>query len=156
MSKRFNYEKISLNKTILLLILQNKLTLSNINNLLFSISQSKRKNLNNLKFKLISILISNVVKIINNKTLSQNIKKQLQINFALIFQLTNVLIIISRKNVKTLSKKTYEKLIKFKKFLDSKISNNKHLNKRVSRQKKRYILSSSNFQNLIRRFWKIC
>ena len=85
LSKRFNYEKISLNKTTLLSMLQNKLTLSNINNLLFSISQNKRKNSNNLNFKLISILISNVIKIINNKTLSQNIKKQLQINFALIF-----------------------------------------------------------------------
>ena len=85
MSKQFDYKKISLNKTILLSILQNKLTLSNIDNLLFSISQNKQKKSNNLNFKLILILTSNVVKIINNKTLLQSIKKQLQINFALMF-----------------------------------------------------------------------
>ena len=73
--KRFDYEKILSNKTTLLLTLQNKLTLSNIDNLLSSISQNKRKNSNNLNFKLISILTLNVVKIVNNKTLSQNIKK---------------------------------------------------------------------------------
>ena len=91
--------------------------MSNIDNLLFSISQNKRKNSNNLNFKLILILILNVVKIVNNETLSQNIKKQLQINFALMFQLTNILIIISRKNVKILLKKIYEKSIKSIKFL---------------------------------------
>ena len=116
-SRRFDYEKTSLNKITLLLTLQNKLILSNINNLLSLISQNKRENSNNLNFKLISILTLNVVKVVNGKTLSQNIKKQLQINFVLIFQLTNVLIIISRKNVKALSKKTYEKSIKSIKFL---------------------------------------
>ena len=75
--KQFNYKRISLNKTTLLLMLQNKLTLSNIDNLLFLISQNKRKNSNNLNFKLISILTLNVIKIVNNKTLSQSIKKQL-------------------------------------------------------------------------------
>ena len=105
----------------MLLTLQNKLTLSNINNLLFSISQNKRKDLNNLNFKLILILTLNVVKIVNNETLSQSIKKQLQINFTLIFQLTNISIIISRKNVKTLLKKTYEESIKLIKFLIQKL-----------------------------------
>ena len=76
-SKRFDYEKISSNKITLLSTLQNKLTLSNISNLLFSISQNKQKNSNNLNFELISVLTLNVVKTVNNKTLSQNIKKQL-------------------------------------------------------------------------------
>ena len=75
MLKQFNYEKILLNKTTLLLMLQNKLTLLNINNLLFLISQNKRKNSKNLNFKLILILTLNVVKTVNNKTLSQSIKK---------------------------------------------------------------------------------
>ena len=93
------------------------MTLSNIDNLLFLISQNKRKDSNNLNFKLILILTLNVVKIVNNETLSQSIKKQLQINFALMFQLTNILIIISRKDVRVLLKKIYEKSIKLIKFL---------------------------------------
>ena len=102
-------------------MLQNKLTLSNIDNLSFSVSQNKRKNSNNLNFKLISILTLNVVKIVNNETLSQSIKKQLQINFASIFQLTNVSVIIPRKNVKILPKKTYKKSMKLIKFLIQKL-----------------------------------
>ena len=101
--------------------MQNKLTLSNIDNLSFSISQNKRKDSNNLNFKLTLILTSNVVKIINDKTLSQSIKKQLQINLASMFQLTNVLIVISQKNVKILSKKPYEKPIRSIKFLIQKL-----------------------------------
>ena len=115
--KRFDYERILSNKTILLSTLQNKLTLSNIDNLLLSISQNKRENSNNLNFKLISVLILNVVKTVNDETLSQSIKEQLQINFVSMFQLTNVSIIISRKNVKILLKKVYEELIKLIKFL---------------------------------------
>ena len=67
--RQFNYEKILSNKTTLLLTLQNKLTLLNIDNLLFLVSQSKRENSNNLNFKLTSVLILNVVKVVNNETL---------------------------------------------------------------------------------------
>ena len=116
-SRRFNYEKILLNKIILLSTLQNKLTLSNIDNLLSLVSQSKRENLNNLNFKLILVLTSNVVETVNGETLSQSIKKQLQISFASMFQLTDVSVIISRRNVRVLSKKIYEESIKLIKFL---------------------------------------
>ena len=116
-SRRFDYEKISSNKTTLLSTLQNKLTLSNIDDLLLLVSQSKREDSNNLNFKLTLILTLNVIKVVNDETLSQSIKKQLQINFTSIFQLTNVLVIISRRNIKVLSKKTYEKSIKSIKFL---------------------------------------
>ena len=59
----------------------------------------------------------NVVKIVRNETSSQNIKKQIQINFVSMFQLTNITIIISKKNVKIISKKSYEKSQKLMKFL---------------------------------------
>ena len=101
--------------------LQNKLTLSNIDNLLSSVSQSKRKSSNNLNFKLISILILNVVEVVNNKTLSQSIKEQLQINLASMFQLTNVSVVILRRNVRTLLEKTYEESMKSIKSLIQKL-----------------------------------
>ena len=104
-SKRFDYEKISSLNIRLLSTLQNKLTLSLLKN---SITQNKRKMSKNLIFES-SIYTSNVVKIVRDKTSSQNIKKQIQINFASMFQLTNVTIIISKKNVKIISKKSYEK-----------------------------------------------
>ena len=70
-SKRFNYEKISSFNIRLLLTLQNKLTLSLLKN---SITQNKRKMSKNLIFES-SIYTSNVVKIVRDKTSSQNIKK---------------------------------------------------------------------------------
>ena len=112
-SKRFDYEKISLLNIRLLLTLQNKLTLSLLKN---SITQNKRKMSMNLISKSL-IYTSNVVKIICNETSSQNIKKQIQINFASMFQLTNVAIIISKINVKIISKKSYKKSQKSMKFL---------------------------------------
>ena len=95
-SKRFNYEKISLLNIRLLLTLQNKLTLSLLKN---SMTQNKRKMSKNLIFESL-IYTSNVVKIVRDETSSQNIKKQIQINFASMFQLTNVAIIISKKTSK--------------------------------------------------------
>ena len=112
-SKRFDYKKNLLLNIRLLLTLQNKLTLSLLKN---SITQKKRKMLKNLIFESL-IYISNVVKIVHNKTSLQNIKKQIQINFVSMFQLTNVTIIISKINVKIISKKSYEKSQKSIKFL---------------------------------------
>ena len=80
-SKRFDYKKISLFNIRLLLTLQNKLTLSLLKNL---ITQNKRKMLKNLFFKSL-IYTLNVVKIVHNETSSQNIKKQIQINFVSMF-----------------------------------------------------------------------
>ena len=83
MLKRFDYKKISLNKITLLLTLQNKLTLSIIEILLISITQSKQKNLYVENFLLL-VLTSNVI-VILKKTFLSNIKKQLFINFTLMF-----------------------------------------------------------------------
>ena len=113
-SKRFDYKKNLLLNIRLLLILQNKLTLSLLKN---SITQNKREMLINLISKSL-IYISNVVKIIHNKMSSQNIKKQIQINFVLMFQLTNITIIISKINVKIISKNSYEKSQKSMKFFN--------------------------------------
>ena len=101
--------------------LQNKLTLSLIE-IKISMTQNKRK-MSNLIFESL-IYTSNVVKIIRNKTSSQNIKKEIQINFVSMFQLTNVTIIISKKNVKIISKKSYEKSQKSIKFLIKKFQTN--------------------------------
>ena len=49
----------------------------------------------------------NVVKIVRNETSSQNIKKQIQINFVSIFQLTNVTVIILKK-----TSKSYRKIVR--------------------------------------------
>ena len=119
-SKRFDYKKISLLNICLLSTLQNKLTLSLLKN---SITQNKREMLINLISKS-SIYTLNVVKIIRDKTSSQNIKKQIQINFASMFQLTNVTMIISKMNVKIISKKSYEKSQKSMKFLIKKFQTN--------------------------------
>ena len=80
--KRFDYEKISSLNIRLLLTLQNKLTLSLIK-IKISMTQSKRK-MSNLIFES-SIYTSNVVRIVRDETSSQNIKKQIQINFASMF-----------------------------------------------------------------------
>ena len=85
-------------------------------------TQSKRK-MSNLTFES-SIYISNVVKTVRDKTSSQSIKKQIQINFASMFQLANVTVIISKKNVKIISKKSYEKSQKSIKFLIKKLQTN--------------------------------
>ena len=77
------------------------------------------------------IYTSNVVKIVRNKTSSQNIKKQIQINFASMFQLINITIIISKINVKIISKKSYEKSQKSIKFLIKNFLNKRHLNKKI-------------------------
>ena len=120
-SKRFDYEKISSLNIRLLSTLQNKLTLS-LFEIKISMTQSRRK-MSNLIFESL-IYTSNVVKIIHDETLSQNIKEQIQINFALMFQLTNITIIISKKNVKIISKKSYEKSQKSMKFLIKKFQTN--------------------------------
>ena len=120
-SKRFNYKKNSLLNIRLLLTLQNKLTLLLIE-IKISITQNKRK-MSNLIFESL-IYISNIVKIVYNETSLQNIKNQIQINFVLIFQLTNVTIIILKKNVKIISKKSYKKLQKSIKFLIKKFQTN--------------------------------
>ena len=121
-SKRFDYKKISSNKITLLSTLQNKLTLSIIGNLSISLTQNEQKNSYVENF-LPLILTSNVV-VILNKTLPSNIKKQLYINLASIFQLTNIAIIISKKNVKTLPKKPYKSSMKSMKFLIQKFQTN--------------------------------
>ena len=100
-SKRFDYEKISLLNIRLLSTLQNKLTLSSIE-IEISMTQNKRK-MSNLIFESL-IYTSNVVKTVRDETLSQNIKKQIQINFASMFQLTNVAVIISKKTSKSYRK----------------------------------------------------
>ena len=69
-SKRLNYKKVSLNKTTLLLTLQNKLMLLIIRILSISIMQNKRESLY-INFLLL-ILTLNVVVIVN-KTLFSNI-----------------------------------------------------------------------------------
>ena len=104
-----------------MLTLQNKLTLLLIE-IKISITQNKRK-MSNLIFESL-IYISNIVKIVYNETSLQNIKNQIQINFVLIFQLTNVTIIILKKNVKIISKKSYKKLQKSIKFLIKKFQTN--------------------------------
>ena len=119
-SKRFDYKKISSLNIRLLLTLQNKLTLSLLKN---SITQNKREMSKNLISKS-SIYTSNVVKIVRDETSSQNIKKQIQINFASMFQLTNVTMIISKMNVKIISKKSYEKSQRSMKFLIKKFQTN--------------------------------
>ena len=65
-------------------------------------TQNKRK-MSNLIFESL-IYTSNVVKTVRDETLSQNIKKQIQINFASMFQLTNVAVIISKKTSKSYRK----------------------------------------------------
>ena len=120
-SRRFNYEKISSSNTRLLSTLQNKLTLSSFE-IEISMTQSRRK-MSNLTFES-SIYTSNVVRIVRDETSSQSIKKQIQINFASMFQLTNVTIIISKINVKIISKKSYEKSQKSMKFLIKKFQTN--------------------------------
>ena len=100
--------------------LQNKLTLSLLKN---SITQNKREMLINLISKSL-IYTLNVIKIVRDETSSQNIKKQIQINFASMFQLINVTIIISKINVKIISKKSYEKSQKSMKFLIKKFQTN--------------------------------
>ena len=72
-SKRFNYKKISSLNIRLLSTLQNKLTLSLLKN---SITQNKYKMSKNLISKSL-IYTLNVVKIVRDKTSSQNIKKQI-------------------------------------------------------------------------------
>ena len=74
-----------------------------------------------------------------------------------VFHYLNNLIVedVTLKTNKKFIKKIVRKIDKINKILDSKISNNKYLNKKISRQKKRYILLLSNFQNLICRFKKI-
>ena len=49
------------------------------------------------------------MRIVRNKTSSQNIKKQIQINFISMFQLTNVTIIISKKKTSKLYRKNRTK-----------------------------------------------
>ena len=117
--KRFNYKKISTLNTKLLLTLQNKLTLSFIENEI-SITQNKRNNFASLLFSF-SVYTLNAVKIFVNETLFANFKKQILNNSALMFQLTNVAIIISPKNVKIVLKNSYEKSQKSIKFLIKKL-----------------------------------
>ena len=125
-SKRFDYKKISSNKIILLSTLQNKLTLSIIGNLSISLTQNEWKN-SYIENFLLLILTLNVI-VVLNKTFSSSIKKQLYINFASMFQLTNIAIIISRKNIKILSKKIVQIIDKINEIFDSKVSNKQHLN----------------------------
>ena len=117
-SKRFDYEKISSLNTRLLSTLQNKLTLSSLE-IEISMTQNRRK-MSNLIFESL-IYTSNAVKTVRDETSSQSIKKQIQINFASMFQLTNVTMIISKKNVRIISKKSYEKSQKSMKFLIKKL-----------------------------------
>ena len=77
--------------------LQNKLTLSSFE-IEISMTQSRRE-MSNLIFES-SVYTSNVVKTVRDETSLQNIKKQIQINFASMFQLTNVAVIISKKTSK--------------------------------------------------------
>ena len=113
--KRFDYKKISLLNICLLLTLQNKLTLSLIE-IEISITQNKRK-MSNLIFES-SIYILNVVKTVHNKTSLQNIKKQIQINFVSMFQLTNITIIISKKKHQNYIEKIVRKIAKINEIFD--------------------------------------
>ena len=116
-SKRFDYKKISLLNIRLLLMLQNKLTLLFINKFCneFSITQNKRKNSNFLIFEL--ILVFTLTETVIEKTFFVNIKKQILNNFILMFRLVDIAIVISRKNVKTMLKDSYNESQKSIKFL---------------------------------------
>ena len=120
-SKRFDYEKISSLNTRLLSTLQNKLTLSSLE-IEISMTQSKRK-MSNLIFES-SVYTSDAVKTVRDETPSQSIREQIQINLASMFQLADVAMIISRKNVKIISKKSYEKSQRSMKFLIKKLQTN--------------------------------
>ena len=112
LSKRFDYIKILSLKITLLLILQNKLTLS-LNEK--SLTQSKWKNLINLVFVLQVIKMSikfdaKFAKLARNK---RNILTEL----AFIFKLIDIQIIISKKIINNVFDNFYKKLKRFIKIL---------------------------------------
>ena len=110
--RRFDYEKISSLNIKLLSTLQNKFALSFIDEI--SMTQNERKNfIMSFQFETIFTLAEAVVE----KTFFVNIKKQILNDFASMFQLANVAIIISKKNVKIMIENVYEKSQKSMKFL---------------------------------------
>ena len=109
-SRRSNYEEISSLNIKLLSTLQNKLALSSSEE---SLTQNEREKSNALIFKS-NVLID--VTIVNERTLSQN-KRELLEDLVSMFQLVEVQIVISRKKIRDMSKKFYEKSQKLMKFL---------------------------------------
>ncbi len=82
--KRFNYKKISSLNIKLLLILQNKLTLSFNED---SLTQSKRKTLDNLTF----VSQNKLTLLLGKKSLMQN-EQEISNNLTLVLQLARVFI----------------------------------------------------------------
>ena len=117
--RRLDYEEISSLNIKLLSTLQNKFALSFIDEI--SMTQSERKNfVMSFQFEAIFTFVEVVVE----KTFFVSIKKQILNDFASIFQLANVAIIISKKNVKIMIESVYEKSQKSMKFLIKKLQIN--------------------------------
>ena len=126
-SRRSNYEKISSLNIKLLSTLQNKLALSSNEK---SLTQSERKILNALILKS-NILID--VAIVDERTLSRN-KRELLEDLVSMFQLVEVQIVISRKKIRDMSKKFYEKSQRSMKFLIKNLQARNDLTKELCAQ----------------------
>ena len=116
LSRRFDYEKISMLNTKLLSTLQNKLTLSSNEELL---TQSDRKNSVELIFmlQLIEVLISINIKLVK---LTRNRRKILT-ELISMFKLINIQIVISWKVINDISDDLYKKSLRSMKFLIKKL-----------------------------------
>ena len=126
-SKRSNYEEISSLNIKLLSTLQNKLTLSSSEK---SLTQSEREKLNVLTLKS-NVLID--VTIVDERTLSQN-KRELLKDLVSMFQLVEIQIVISRKKIRDMSKKLYERFQKSMKFLIKNFQTRNDLTKKFCAQ----------------------
>ena len=81
------------------------------------------------------VLISDAAAVVN-ETFFSNIKEQLQINFVSMFQLANVAVIISKKNVKALFDESYNESMKSIKFLIQKLQTNNTWTKKFLTKKR--------------------
>ena len=113
LSRRLDYKRVSLSDITLLSTLQNKLLLTN--------KELSLKRRNSTKIDSLSI-INVVISAIDwfNNELSQN-KRKLSIALSLVFRLTDVQIVISRKIVRDMLKIAYEKSHRSMKFLIKKL-----------------------------------
>ena len=153
-SRRFDYEEISSLNTRLLLTLQNKLTLSSPE-IEISMAQSRRK-MSDLTFES-SVYTSDAVRAVRDETPSQSIKEQIQINLASMFQLAGVAVVISRKNVRVISKKPYEESQRSMKSLIKKLQANDTWTKKfcskksaLPRRRRRSKAWTVDFEGLVR------
>ena len=120
-SRRSDYEGTSPLNTRLLPTLQNKLALSSLE-IEIPVAQSRRK-MSDLIFEP-SVYTPDAVKTVRDETPSQSIREQIQIDLASMFQLAGVAVVISRKNVRVISKKPYEKSQRSMKSLIKKLQAN--------------------------------